>query len=758
VKSFHFSRYLVFLLPLLVAMLHAAGLLQIPLLERLDDIYYDWRLVKTMPQTRDERIVIVDIDEKSIAEIGRWPWSRNKLAQLTRELTDRQQARVVGFDMVFAESDTSSGYEVLQALTGPQGALQDSKLAQLVRERAGALDYDSLFAQALRGKNVVLGYYWTNDRGAFKSGKLPQAVLSTEQINTHFKSSTSKSQASTLTNWNGYGGNYGLLADASAMQGHFTPYVDVEDGVVRRVPLIAEYGGKGYEAFSLAVFRLLLGMPKLEPIGDVQTSWAPKSRGVHGIKLVQSAGSRGASLTIPVDASARALIPFRGTPGPQGNAFTYVSASDVFSGKLAAGSFTGKVVLVGTTAPGLVDARITPVSKIHPGVEIHAHLLSGLLDGTIATSPSYAMGYEISLLLLVAAVLALVLPRLSALASLVFTLLSVSGLVVFNWLAYTEAALMLPLSAALLLASTLYFAHLSYAYFIESRAKRQITSLFGTYVPPELVDEMARNPGQYSLTAQSKEMTVMFCDIRDFTRLSETMSPTQLSELINQVFSAVTEVVQAHRGTLDKYLGDAVMAFWGAPVDAPNHAELAVQAALAIKPAIEALNKRNQSLNLPRISLGVGVNTGTMFVGDMGSKVRRAYTVVGDAVNLASRMEGLTRVYGVEVICGEKTRQSASKIDWRELDTVKVKGKLESVTLFEPLTPERNVAEQKLSLDYSRMLSAYRHQNWDEALSLLKRFAPEMSVINVLFSERIERFKAAPPPLNWDGSIGFESK
>jgi adenylate cyclase len=762
VKTFHVSRRLVFLLPLLVSLLHALGLVRIPLLETLDDIYYDWRLVKTMPQTRDERIVIVDIDEKSMAEIGRWPWSRNKLAQLTRELTDRQQARVVGFDVVFAESDTSSGYELLQALTGPRGALPDPRLAQLIRQQGEALDYDALFAKALRGKNVVLGYGWTNDRGAFKSGKLPQAVLSDEQIKTHFTSSNPKAHGSNLTNWSGYGSNYALLADAVAMQGHFTPYVDIEDGVVRRVPLIAEYEGKGYEAFSLAVFRMVLGMPRIEPIGGEQNNWAPKSRGVHGLKLVQNTSSASSNtqsaLTIPVDASARALIPFRGTPGPQGNSFTYVSASDVFNGKLAAGSLAGKVVLVGITALGLVDARITPVSKTHPGVEVHAHLLSGLLDGTIATSPSYAMGYEVSLLLLVAVVLALVLPKLSASVSVLFTLLSLAGLVVFNWLAYTKAALVLPLSTALLLAATLYFVHLTYAYFIESRAKRQITQLFGTYVPPELVDEMARNPGQYSLTAQSKEMTVMFCDIRDFTRLSETMSPTQLSELINQVFSAVTEVVQAYRGTLDKYLGDAVMAFWGAPVDAPNHAELAVQAALAIKPAIQALNKRNQSLNLPKISLGVGVNTGTMFVGDMGSKVRRAYTVVGDAVNLASRMEGLTRVYGVEVICGEKTRQLASTINWRELDTVKVKGKLESVILFEPLTLQRNVAEQKLSLDYSRMLSAYRHQNWDEALSLLQRLTPEMSTIKVLFSERIERFKATPPRPDWDGSIGFESK
>ncbi len=755
-KAFSFPRRIVFLLPLIFGLLYAIGFLALPLLNRLDEIYYDWRLVHTMPQTPDDRIVIVDIDEKSLATIGRWPWNRSVMAKLTRELFDRQQSRAVAFDLVFAEPDTSSGYPMLQQIAGPGGSLQDARLAQQIKQQAEALDYDTLFAESLSGKNAVLGYYWTNDRGGYKNGTLPKPVLDKHTLKQQFQNP--KRTGTTLTQWDGYGSNYEPLANAAALQGHFTPFTDPEDGVVRRVPMIVEHEGLGYEALSLSVFRLLLGTPHVEAVKETDSLWASKQGNVHALRLIQNQRDRGSFVDIPVDTAAMALVPFRGQPGPQGNAFKYISASDLLQGKLPPLALQGKAVFVGTTAPGLLDVRITPVSKAYPGVEVHANLLSGMLDNTIATSPSYKVGYELCLLLLLSTMLMLVLPRVAALSGAAVAASLILGALVFNWLAYTRAGLVLPLSSGLVLILATYFAYLAYAYFVESKAKRQITRLFGTYVPPELVDEMARDPEQYSLAAQSKEMTVMFCDIRDFTRLSETMSPTKLSELVNQVFSVVTEVVQTNRGTLDKYLGDAVMAFWGAPVDAGNHAELAVRTALAISPAIEALNKRNRAANLPEISLGIGVNTGTMFVGDMGSNVRRAYTVVGDAVNLASRLESLTRLYAVDVICGKETRQQCDMFTWRELDTVRVKGKQASVTLYEPLSPERALAETGFSALYAELLSAYRQQNWGLTETLLSRFPANRAALWRLFTQRLANLRANPPSAVWDGSTRLDSK
>lgn len=765
VKASSLIRLLVFIAPLLLGLLHATGLIQLPLIERLDEVYYDWRLLKTMPNRLDERIVIVDVDEKSLATIGRFPWNRSVMAKLTRELIDRQQARVLAYDFVFPEPDTSSGYQVLKQITGPQGHLQDPRLENVVNQLVDALDYDTLFAESLSGRNTVLGYYFTNDRGGYQSGALPKATLNKAEISARFQNP--KKKDTTLTQWNGFGANYEPLAHSAALQGHFTPFIDPEDGVVRRVPLIAEHQGAGYEALSLAAFRLLLGLPGVKVMTDEGAAWTNRQGYAYALRLMQDTSPRQlgdeslqlkSHIDIPIDAGAMALVPFRGLPGPQGNAFRYISASEVLQGALPPNSLRGKAVFVGATAPGLNDIRITPVSKAYPGVEIHANLLSGMLDNTIATRPTYEMGFELTSLMMLSLILILVLPKLSLLNGALVSLLLMLATGTFNWLAYTNALLVLPLSSLLALILSTYIAYLAYAYFIESKAKRQITQLFGTYVPPELVDEMARDPEQYSLAAQSKEMTVMFCDIRNFTRLSETMAPTQLSELVNQVFSAVTEVVQAHRGTLDKYLGDAVMAFWGAPVDAPNHAELAVSAALAIEPAIAALNERNRGSGLPEISLGVGVNTGTMFVGDMGSKVRRAYTVVGDAVNLASRLESLTRMYDVQVICGEQTRQLCPSIIWRELDKVRVKGKQQSVNLFEPMLPAQAQSEQGFTEQMRLMLHAYRQRDFAAAQERLKSFPQDKAIIRQLFAQRLEQFQRKPPPEAWDGSSQLEMK
>lgn len=760
VKISHFSRQLVFVIPLILGLLYALGLLPILLLDRLDEMYYDARLIRTMPGTRDERIVIVDVDEKSLATLGRWPWNRKLLAQLTTELTQRQAARVVAFDVVFAEPDTSSGYAVLEKLTRPGGALNDARLAQSVSEQRHALDYDAMFIDALRGDRVVLGYYWTNDRDAFKSGILPKPLLSAETVNDKFvKRAGTGIKNRLLTQWDGYGSNFKPFADAAVLQGHINPFVDPEDGVVRRVPLIAEHEGKGYESLALAVFRVLLGLPQATPVGDSKDRWLPNQKLISGLQLSQSASPNAEnSLTLPIDEHGLALVPFRGKPGVEGNSFRYISAADVLGGKLREKELADKVVLIGTTAPGLLDARITPVSKIHPGVEIHAHLLSGMLNDTIPTQPSYEMGYQIVLMILVTGLLALTLPKLTPLQSSLFAVGLLCALIAFNWMAYVKAGLVLPLSASVAMLLLTYLAYLAYGYFIENRTKRVLTQLFGTYVPPELVDEMAKDPEQYSLAAQSKTMTVMFCDIRGFTHLSETMSPTQLSELVNAVFSAVTEVVQTHRGTLDKYLGDAVMAFWGAPLDTANHAELAVQTALAIKPAIDALNAKYKSRNWPDISLGVGVNTGTMFVGDMGSKVRRAYTVVGDAVNLASRIEGLTRLYAVDALCGEDTQLQCPAIHWREIDTVRVKGKQNSVTLYEPMTAEQYQAQTTFTNLHAEFLRCYRRQDWRRAMALLNTYPEERETLALLFAERIERLQAAALPSDWDGTTRLGEK
>jgi len=402
------------------------------------------------------------------------------------------------------------------------------------------------------------------------------------------------------------------------------------------------------------------------------------------------------------------------------------------------------------------------VSSVFPGVEVHANLIAGMLDGTIKERPAYVLGAEVVLLTAGGVVLAVLLPLLSPLRATLAALAALGGYVGFNLAVWQMAHVVLPLASSLLMTLAMFALNMSYGYFVESRSKRQFTELFGQYVPPELVDQMAHDPGKYSMEGKSEELTVLFADIRGFTSIAEGLDPKELSQLLNEYLTAMTRVIGEHRGTLDKYIGDAIMAFWGAPIAEPKHAQRAVAAAIAMQAQLEALNASFKARGWPEIRIGVGINTGAMSVGDMGSRVRKAYTVLGDAVNLASRLEGLTKRYGASIVVGEATRQAVSGMVFRELDRVRVKGKDESVAIFEPIGPEADVAQQKaeeLRL-WQQVLKAYRAQSWDQAelaLFNLQRLYPN-APLYALYTERVAYFRAHPPERRWEGVTTFEEK
>ncbi|MBI2769272.1 MAG: adenylate/guanylate cyclase domain-containing protein [Burkholderiales bacterium] len=743
----HWSRIAVTLIPLLFALLHATGVLPLGVLQRLDDIIYDARLRATMPKKLDERIVIVDIDEKSLAEVGRWPWGRNRLAELVDDLFDRQKIALVGFDVVFAEPDESSGLKRLRQLA--QAELKDQpgfseKLGQL----QSTLDYDASFARSLQKRPIVLGYYFTNESGGTSSGVLPAPVMRKENLN---------GRPIKFTSWSGFGSNIEQLARAAPMAGFFNPIVD-GDGVVRSIPLLTEYKGQYYESLSLAMFRMLIGLPSVEP-GFPRDRFLSRSyQGLESILLKM--GER--TLAVPVDEKVAALVPFRGSGGVAGGSFKYVSAADVLTGRLAPGTLSGKIVIVGTTAPGLNDLRVTPVGETYPGVETHANVIAGLLDGKIYVKPDYALGFEVVILVLSGLTLALALPLLSAPRAVAASVLVLAAVLALNFWLYVGAGLVLPVASALVMALTAFALNMSYGYFVESRSKRELANLFGTYVPPELVDEMVKDPDSYSMKAASKELTVMFCDMRGFTKMSEQMEPTKLQELLNGVFSRLTDLIRANRGTIDKYMGDCVMAFWGAPVDTPNHPHLAVKTAMEMANAVRKINEDHRAKGIPEIGIGIGLNTGTMCVGDMGSDIRRSYTVIGDSVNLGSRLEGLSKAYGVDIVVSETTRRLAPDFAWQELDRVRVKGKEQAVAIFWPLAPSDRVDKERSDelKTWAAMLKAYRAQDWDQCDVLLLNLQRmnAKKYLYELYSERVASMRLLPFDPEWDGATNFETK
>jgi adenylate cyclase len=693
-----------------------------------------------MPRDVDSRIVILDIDEKSLGEIGRWPWGRNTMAEVVRKLFDTHGIAILGFDVVWAERDTSSGIDTLDALAA-NDLRQVAGFQEVYKGLRPRLDNDLLFAESMKGRPVVLGYYFNSEDRAVKANAIPVPVL---------PKGTFAGRNIPFDEWKGYTGNLPIYMQSAAAAGHFNPRVDF-DGVSRRVPMILEFDGAYYEALSLAVVRVILGMPPVEP------GYAPgtfMNRGYSGLEWLKVG-----PLRVPVDESVSTLIPYRGKKF----SFPYVSLADVIKDRVKPGELKGKIALLGTSAPGLFDLRSTPVDSVYPGVEIHANLIAGMLDQSIKAKPAFMLGAEVILLVIGGVALAILIPMLSALWATVVAAGGLLLIVGLNFAVWIKGDMVLPLAASVLMTLALYVMNMAYGYFVESRSKRQFAELFGQYVPPELVDKMAEDPGKYNMEPRSAELTILFADVRGFTSISEALRPEELREYINEYLTEMSAIIRSkYRGTLDKYIGDAIMAFWGAPVDDPQHACNGVLAALEMQKACGALNAKFAARGWPALKIGVGVNSGTVRVGDMGSQVRRAYTAMGDAVNVASRLESRTKGYGVGVLVGEATRELVNDVVFREVDRIKVKGKDEALTVYEPLGGEGEVQKSRLEelRLWNQTLRAYRGRQWDQvevSLLNLQRMNPECELYRVYANLVTDKRRLAPPQ-DWDGVTAFAEK
>jgi adenylate cyclase len=721
----------------------AAHFYRLDLVEQLSSIIYDYRLRLTMPRTMDDRIVILDIDEKSLKEEGRWPWGRDRLALLMDKLFDKYGVAVVGFDVVFAEKDESSGLKILQKL-GQNQLKGDLSFHAVLRQIEPKLDYDNLFANKIKNRKVVLGYYLTNYKDQQTSGMLPEPT---------FPPGSFKGHQVGFTTWNGYGSNLPELQQAAASAGHFNPVIDF-DGRVRRVPMLAEYNGAYYESLSLAMVRTLLGQTKLLP-GYAEV----KASGYTGMEWLElDATATGGKIRIPVDDDVATFVPYRGAQG----SFRYISITDVLHDRVDPAQLKDKIVLVGTTAPGLMDMRATPVDEVYPGVEVHANMISGILDKKLKERPAYMVGAEVVWLLLIGISLSFLLPLFTpakAILASIFTLISTAGLSLFVW---QNGNILMPVANSLMMIALLFALNMSYGYFIESRTKQQITRLFGQYVPSKVVEEMVKHPESVSMDGESREMTILFSDVRGFTSISERMEPKQLSMLMNEFLTPLSRDIFKYRGTIDKYMGDCIMAFWGAPLPDKDHARNAILAAVDMQASLKALQPHFRERGWPELQVGVGINSGRVIVGNMGSEERVAYTVMGDEVNLASRLEGLTKQYGVDIIVGEKTRNLVKDFLYRELDHVRVKGKDKPVAIYEPLAlvSEASKAlrdEVKLFHEVRRL---YRKQDWDQAelqLMNLQRMTPDSALYGI-YTKRVINFRKNPPDADWDGVFDFLTK
>jgi adenylate cyclase len=738
---------------------------------RLEYLIYDQRLA-AMPKAEKpatNKIVIVDLDERSLQAEGQFPWNRIKVGQLTEKLRDAG-ALVVGFDITFPEPDRS-----IRDLLGPIDLDSlGSNFLETLEAIEPQINSDQYFANVMSsGIDVVLAINFNPQTSAAYNELPPSIVEISEELATRIS----------VPDMSGYTGNISVLQDAALGNGSMNQLPDV-DGIVRRVPLLMRYGTALYPTLSLEMLRVYNFAENYQII----TQNYGGSEVITAIRVGSGAGA----FTIPTDGFGQVNVPYVG-PSSLGNDlnFPYISATDVLRDNLseeAKSQLQNSLVLVGTSAPGLEDVRAMPLQQVYPGVEVHANMLNALLNsvatvdvssGVSSTTsafaeftnpeaihfpyrPDWESGALFFVVMCLGLAMSIAFPFLGAasMAATAVTLVIVSVWVNFQlWSSYKMDFSLVLLLLVIILVTII---NLIYGFLAESQTRKVIKGMFDQYVPPAHIDSMLSDPDNYTFAGESKELTVLFSDIRGFTAISEALSATELKTLLNDFFTPVTEIIFRHNGTVDKYVGDMVMAFWGAPLDDANHRTNAVSAALDMLEKVEELKPVFAERGYPEVNVGVGINTGFMNVGDMGSTYRRAYTVLGDAVNLGSRLEGLTKFYGIKCLLGEETAKQLDSYLLRLIDRVKVKGKDQAIDCFEPICRMASAGEQLKSrvADYYQALAFYHKQEWSEAEDLFQSLLQNEPhcLLYQVYLERIETLRTVKLPLDWDGAFTHTSK
>ena len=688
------------------------------------------------PRVKTARpVTIVDIDERSLAsKLGQWPWPRTRIADLITHLT-RLGAVVIAFDVIFSEPDR---------LNPDVAADTFHNLDEETRSRLRALpSNDQVLADAIRRSRVVMG----------ESG-LPYVIsnLDTSLPLTGLAMLGEEPQPF-LLNFPGLLRNVDVLEQAAAGRGLFTIRTE-RDGIVRRVPMMMQAQGATMPSLSFEVLRVATGT-------DTIFIRADKA----GIKSFAVKG-----LEVPTDRNGQLWVHFaRRDPS------IYVSAVDLLEGRVAPEKVKGKLVLIGTSAVGLLDVKTTPIDPVMPGVEVHAQVLESALTRSVLTQPSYAIVIEFCAAIVLGLVVIAVAPLFGPASLIVVGALFASLLIGTSWYFYTQQRLLIDFTYPLLSTTSIYLTLIFTSFVREQAQRRQIRSAFGQYLSPALVEQLAQSPEKLVLGGEEREMTIMFSDMRGFTSISESYKsdPQGLTALMNRFLTPLTNAILDRKGTIDKYMGDAIMAFWNAPLDDNAHQLNACEAALDMLERVGALNEQREieakegGHSYIPLNVGVGLNTGTCVVGNMGSDMRFDYSVFGDSVNLASRLEGQSKEYGFPIIVGSKTALAVKdKFAILELDFIMVKGKKEPEVIYAIAGREDTAHSgrfQRLRNLTIEMLACYRSRDWEGALAAIARGrrtdeARSLELLYNLYEARIRGYQENPPPQDWNGAFALLTK
>ena len=687
------------------------------------------------PRVKTARpVTIVDIDEASLAKLGQFPWPRTRIADLITNLT-KLGAVVIAFDIVFSEPDR---------LNPDVAADTFRDLDEETRSRLRALpSNDQILADAMRRSRVVLG----------ESG-LPQ-------VQSEFDKSLPLTGLAMLgeepqpfmLEWPGLLRNVPLLEAAAAGRGLFTIWPE-RDGIVRRVPVMMLAQGATMPSLSFEMLRVATGTDTIFIKSDQA---GIKSIGVKGFQ-------------IPTDRNGQLWVHFA-----HHDPKILVSALDVIEGKVAPEKIKGQLVLIGTSAVGLNDNKTTPVDPSMPGVEIHAQVIESALTRAVLTQPNYGIAVELCAAILFGILVIAFAPLFGPITLVAVGALFATLLIGTSWYFYTQHRLLIDFTYPLLSTTSIYLTLIFTSFVREQRQRKQIRTAFAQYMSPALVEQLAQSPEKLVLGGEEREMTIMFSDVRGFTSISESYKndPQGLTALMNRFLTPLTNAILERKGYIDKYMGDAIMAFWNAPLDDRQHQLNACEAAVDMLERIDELNKQREleakeggHVYIP-LNIGVGLNTGTCVVGNMGSDLRFDYSVLGDSVNLASRLEGQSKEYGFPIIVGSRTALAArEKFAILELDFIMVKGKKEPEVIY-AIAGRADTAHsarfQRLRNLTIEMLACYRNRDWEGALAAIERGrrtdeARSLELLFNLYEARIRGYQENPPPEDWNGAFALLTK
>jgi len=680
-------------------------------------------------------VVIVDIDEASLKAIGQWPWPRTTIADLVTQIT-QLGAVAIGFDIIFPEPDRMSPAIAERSFRGIDAETR-AKLDSLPSN-------DEALAEAIRHSRVVIG------QAGAAAPELKTAADAALQTGFAVRGPDPRQY---LVTFAGLLRNVPVIEQAAAGRGLFS--IDPEsDGIIRRVPVIMTAQGNLVPSLSMEMLRVVTGSSAIL----VRVDQA-------GVQSVAVPG-----LEVPTDRNGQFWVHFNHHDPER-----YVSAKDVLQGNAPPERLAGKLVLIGTSAIGLLDLKTTPLDAAIPGVEVHAQILESVLSKSSLVNPNYAIGAELALAVLFGLAIIVAAPMLPASIVIVLGGCLIAGLIGLSLYLFVEHNLLIDFTYPLISSWLIYLVLTFVNYFREQKQRRQIRSAFGYYLSPHMVEQLARSPEKLVLGGEERRMTILFSDVRGFTTISEHYKddPQGLTRLMNRFLTPLTNAIIERKGTIDKYIGDAIMAFWNAPVDDEEQEANACEAALEMLLRAETLNgelKREAETNggvyMP-LRIGIGLNTGPCVVGNMGSDFRFNYSVLGDTVNLASRLEGRTKDYRIPVVIGSRTAEGAKrKFAVMEIDLIMVKGKKQPEAMFTVLGRSEVEADprcQELRATNAQMLGRFRKQQWDDAIDLIARcrkFANgfDLSGLYDMYQERIELYRAQPPGSDWDGVYEAETK